>query len=273
MKLLRYKSYRGLLHKARDFLERNEAENCMLLGILGNPAAVSSQAGDLLWALEDSKGVCGVVISTKKLLLSRMPEAALARVVEELRILRWRLTAVLGPAEVVASFSTLWARLEDTRLLPGMGLRIYSLETLSPRRDVPGGLRPARQEDAELLSSWCADFQRETGTDPAPADRVIGKYLRDGSLYVWEDKGKPVSMTGFLGQTKNGVRISLVYTPQDARGRGYGSACVSGVSELLLARGRRYCYLYADRANPVSNSVYFRLGYKPICDVDEAKRP
>ena len=52
-------------------------------------------------------------------------------------------------------------------------------------------------------------------------------------------------------------------------GRGYGTAVTAAVSKLLLERGRRFCFLYTDLANPTSNAIYLRIGYEPVCDSRE----
>src|SRR5205823_5853428 len=63
-----------------------------------------------------------------------------------------------------------------------------------------------------------------------------------GGLYLWED-GRPVSMAGCGGPTPNGVRVAPVYTPPQHRGRGYASACVAALSQLLPDSGRPLCLL------------------------------
>jgi len=75
-----------------------------------------------------------------------------------------------------------------------------------------------------------------------------------------------VSMASFGGVTPNGVRIGPVYTPPELRGRGYASALVAGTSQQLLDGGKRFCFLFTDLANPTSNGVYQRLGYRPVED-------
>jgi hypothetical protein len=39
--------------------------------------------------------------------------------------------------------------------------------------------------------------------------------------------------------------------------------------EVALDRGKRFCFLYTDLANPTSNAIYMRLGYRPVCDSRE----
>lgn len=75
-------------------------------------------------------------------------------------------------------------------------------------------------------------------------------------------------MVGATGPTPNGIRIGPVYTPQDERRKGYGSACTAAVSQKMLDEGRRFCFLYTDIENPTSNKIYQNIGYRPIVDCD-----
>ncbi len=67
----------------------------------------------------------------------------------------------------------------------------------------------------------------------------------------------------------HGIVVSLVYTPRALRGRGYASACVAALSQQLLDAGWQFCALFTDLANPTSNDIYQRIGYRPVCDFNE----
>jgi hypothetical protein len=73
-------------------------------------------------------------------------------------------------------------------------------------------------------------------------------------------------MAGWNAASPNGVRIGYVFTPRERR-RGYASVCTADVSQRALDAGRRYCFLYTDLANPTSNAIYGRIGYRPVADV------
>jgi uncharacterized protein len=60
--------------------------------------------------------------------------------------------------------------------------------------------------------------------------------------------------------------VNEVYTPPYFRGKGYASSCVVGLSDHMLESGYKSCSLFTDLNNPVSNSIYMKIGYKPICD-------
>ena len=73
-------------------------------------------------------------------------------------------------------------------------------------------------------------------------------------------------MAAWSRPTGEGISVNAVYTPRQLRGKGYGTAVVHSLSALLLERGFRFCTLYTDLANPVSNAIYARIGYEPVED-------
>jgi predicted GNAT family acetyltransferase len=60
----------------------------------------------------------------------------------------------------------------------------------------------------------------------------------------------------YSSSAKNGMAINSVYTPKEHRNKGYGTATVSELSKNILSSGKKFCTLFADLANPISNSVY-----------------
>lgn len=71
------------------------------------------------------------------------------------------------------------------------------------------------------------------------------------------------------GTTPNGVRIGAVYTPPSHRRQGYATALVGALSAHCLAGGCSFCFLFTDRANPISNSIYPKVKYRPIADFED----
>ncbi len=65
-----------------------------------------------------------------------------------------------------------------------------------------------------------------------------------------------------------------MYTPPELRGRGYATALTAELSQRLLdgrlfEGGRRFCFLYTDLANPTSNAIYERIGYRRVAESAE----
>jgi predicted GNAT family acetyltransferase len=61
-------------------------------------------------------------------------------------------------------------------------------------------------------------------------------------------------------------RIAYVYTPPTWRGNGFGSAVTAAASQWALDAGAGDVVLFTDLANPISNAIYPRLGYRPVHD-------
>ena len=79
-------------------------------------------------------------------------------------------------------------------------------------------------------------------------------------------RGVPVSVAGLTRAVAGMVRVGPVYTPPELRGRGYAGAVTAAVSQAALEAGLREVVLYTDLANPTSNALYQRLGYRPVED-------
>jgi predicted GNAT family acetyltransferase len=62
------------------------------------------------------------------------------------------------------------------------------------------------------------------------------------------------------------VRVAGVYTPPEKRKLGYAAACVHALSKHMRDSGY-CCALYTDIANPTSNSIYRRIGYRAVSEV------
>ena len=100
-----------------------------------------------------------------------------------------------------------------------------------------------------------------------PEEATVLPRIEQGRVWLWEDEhGERVHLTGANPPAYGVARIGPVYTPREQRGRGYASAAVAEVSQLLLDDGLRVC-LFTDQANPTSNRVYEAIGYRPVVDM------
>jgi predicted GNAT family acetyltransferase len=144
---------------------------------------------------------------------------------------------------------------------------IYELTEVQCGITARGSFRRAGEDDKEILGAWTEEFHRDVfGAEPPEGIRREACARVDrGKTYLWCD-GKPVSTCGATRPTDHGIAISFVYTPPDQRGMGYATACVASLCEELLGRGYRFCVLYADAANPTSNEIYRRIGFKEAGD-------
>jgi len=252
-------------------LMRDEAANCLPLGIidtlLNDPRRYPTFH---LMTVDEGPELQGVAWMTPPhpLGLSAMPSAAVVALLQYALTLREGVPSVLGPKPVVDEFKALWLSRTGCSRHSTREQRIYRLDQVAPAPPVPGELRVSTEEDLDWLTEWSHAFVTDCGLSDSPeAVRVaVLASVRAGNRVFWASEGLPVSMAGYGGRTPSGVRINWVYTPPEQRRQGYASALVAALSQKLLFEGRRFCFLYTDLANPTSNSIYQRIGYKPACD-------
>ena len=85
-------------------------------------------------------------------------------------------------------------------------------------------------------------------------------------LFGLEVDGKIVSVAAKTRPTTNNITVNFVYTPKEARKKGYASSCVAALSQRMLDEGYKTTTLYTDLANPTSNKIYQEIGYEKIME-------
>ena len=174
-------------------------------------------------------------------------------------------TAVIGPEPTAGEIAGRLAAMLGRTAVLYQRQRIHELRSVIAPESLPAGTcRQAAPADEATLIPWMAEMLATT-LDPRDPAGVTRERIQTAQLFLWED-GAPVSMAAWMGKTRNGARIALVYTPPELRGRGYATACVTALTRYLLAQSNRYCCLYTDLANPTSNAIYARIGYRPVTD-------
>jgi predicted GNAT family acetyltransferase len=187
---------------------------------------------------------------------------------------------VVGTEPEVEEFAERWSRHTGVPGRVGMRQGVFALERVEPPPKPPGATRVATGADRELALRWWVAFGEEVLHEGGPgrerAEKSVDHKLSSptSGFLLWEDDGEPVSLAGWGGPTPNGIRIGPVYTPPELRARGYATALTAELSQGLLdgrlfEGGRRFCFLYTDLANPTSNAIYERIGYRRVADAAE----
>ena len=144
--------------------------------------------------------------------------------------------------------------------------RLYRLGELTAPEPVPDGVaRLATQADADTVRSWDEAFALETEQHVGP-NHARDARLESGRLVLWERDGTPVAMATCTEAIGGVARIDQVYTPPTYRNRGYGGAVTVAATRLAIDQGASSVLLFTDLANPISNSLYVRLGYRAVED-------
>ncbi|MEV5603176.1 GNAT family N-acetyltransferase [Streptomyces sp. NPDC052299] len=148
-------------------------------------------------------------------------------------------------------------------------LRLYRLGELRWPEPAPEGRgRFAEARDRELVARWYVEFVRAIeGAGLQDPGAWADARIADRRVSLWETPdGVPVSMAALTPRVAGQIRVAHVYTPAGLRGRGFGAAATAHASRAALAEGAAEVLLFADLANPTSNGVYQRVGYRPVTD-------
>lgn len=252
--------------------------------VLGSVAALAAEGSPVYtscwwWLLRDGGELVGAALRTAPfgLGLGPMPEdaaAALApRVAEDDDEFPWIAGLEAPVTAFIDAYGATGSAGSHRRVTNGRRSLLYELGELA-QPNVEGTCRQATLEDLDLVAQWNADFHLFVdGVARRDDDRdreYVAARLASASMYLWCVDATPVAMAGHAlpVATPSGLvtRIGPVYTPEELRGRGYGSAVTAWLGDALLRTGSRVM-LYADADYPTSNAVYRRLGFEYLDEV------
>ena len=176
---------------------------------------------------------------------------------------------VTGERSTVDALARSWESRTGATATLRQRQRLYRLGTLTVPQPVPEGQpRVAGEADREQLVRWYGEFMEAIGESGAErAEGWADSRISYGGTTFWEDAGgTPVAMAGATPMVAGQIRVAPVYTPAHLRGRGYAGAVTAEVSRAALAAGAAEVLLFTDLANPTSNALYQRIGYRAVAD-------
>ncbi|MCT4352950.1 GNAT family N-acetyltransferase [Streptomyces sp. Je 1-79] len=253
---------------AHDHFAADPARNTVLLTLSEGARRRPLPSARYGWWTEPDGRVTGAFLFTlpHEPALGPMPVAAARALVRALPDAA-EVTSVRGEAETAEAFAQeAWGG--SGAWTTARRMRLYRLgEPTPPDPAPPGRARTAVAEDIPLAVEWMRHFARDIGED-ADVDYApnIEPRVADGRLHLWETDDGPVSMASVSPVVAGQARVSPVFTPAGLRGRGYAGAVTHAVGRAALDAGAEQVLLFTDLANPTSNALYRRLGYRPVTD-------
>jgi predicted GNAT family acetyltransferase len=100
---------------------------------------------------------------------------------------------------------------------------------------------------------------------------VLGSLRLGRGELLWEVDGAPVAQATARPVVAGMSRIGPVYTPPEHRRHGYAAAVTAAASRWALDQGAQRVLLFTDLANPITNRLYPRIGYRPLHDTVELR--
>lgn len=270
MNVTRHPDAASFLATAGPMLERNLLLNQMPLGIARQIAADPGRWADpRLYTVHGGDGaVLGTVLQTPPWLphVSDMPLPSLVFAARHFADAHSDVEGVFGPEEAAIAFAAvLLARRDGVSRVDVERMGLFELTAVEEVQRPLGRMRRAVAADAPLLQRWIEAFGAEAVPhDPPPDATAAEKSIARGGIRLWEVEGEPVAYANFGRDFGTHISVGPVYTPPELRGRGFATGLVAEMSATALAEGRVGCTLFTDLANPTSNRIYERIGYRRI---------
>lgn len=271
--LIKHSDADSLLQDAEELLIKDETEHNLILGAL---ASITNQRiipkDPLFFSIHHNNEFLGCFLRThsdRPILLSKMPPEACKFLAQSLTLLNIRPNEVLAPLDSCTAFLGIWNSLTQSSSKTLMHQGVYQLNKLEPLNNSRGHTETATKVHSVIVKRFCLDFLNDcfperTGNEHE-SQVMTQRHLDQQSMLLWKNEtGDIVAMAAKARESRNGATVSLVYTPPEFRGRGYGTAITHAVTKQLLASGKKFCNLFTDLSNPTSNSIYQKIGYQKV---------
>lgn len=182
---------------------------------------------------------------------------------------------LLGPADQVqvavdALGASVRVQLDDPQVL--FDLRLTDLAVPEPLRTGAVRARVLNAADTPVLTQWRAASRMESFLEPdtpelwEEAQESVERYLASQRQWVLEADGTLVSTCTFNAEIREVVQVGGVYTPPEARSRGYARAVVAAALYDARAEGASTAILFTDNNNAPAQKAYLAIGFRPIGD-------
>lgn len=273
MKIIKHISIEDFLAKSEELLLAKESFHNLILGLayaLRDKKMEPSKP--LFYSIErDGKIVASALRSNhdRPFIITEMSSELIDLLINDLAANRIELAAVVGEEKSATYLKDLWTSLNNLNFKINIHLGVYECFDVIFPKEIPGKLREATINDEVILKKYITGFCLDCFPDQPIVneniEKLMNRHLENRSLFILENsKNEIVSMAANTRSTLNGGTVSLVYTPDELRGMGYGSATVALLSDMIMKNGKKFVSLFTDLTNPTSNSIYQKIGYKKI---------
>ncbi|GAB6461696.1 GNAT family N-acetyltransferase [Bacillus cereus] len=250
------------------FLEKNEQENNLILGILQmvqQPIfmGVAKQEEEIAIVFLQTEEKKQIIVAT-----SEMVEEAIVELAKKLAEVYPNVPGLIGNKKVVQKLAEEIAVLENKKMNVVMEQGVYALQQVKKKWTEEGIFREINSDELPVIEKWIYQFCEDVNlpTTKEEAEQTAHTLITNHRLFGLEIDGKLVSVAAKTRPTKNNITINFVYTPKEARKKGYASNCVAALSQRMLDEGYKTTTLYTDLANPTSNKIYQEIGYEQIAE-------
>jgi len=274
MKIERYNSPREFMDDVEDLLLRAPRLNNLMLGLLGHIEERGAGPDDVfLTVRQGGRRLAGMISGLYLILYADTAEEAfyneLVRYLEKQGI---DYPGGIGPRTYCDAFRQAYESHTGERMELEMRQRVFKIESIQRKSPLEGRLVQAKKAHFPWLRTWMEDFAQAMDEEDLDGEEKLNELIEAKRLFLLEHDASYVSMAAGIRPFQSGISIAYVYTPAEYRNQGYATKCVELLTERLL-ENYAYCTLYTDLSNPTSNSIYKKIGYRPVGDSVVYKRP
>ncbi|MBJ8051067.1 GNAT family N-acetyltransferase [Bacillus cereus] len=271
MSMIQLQVYENVIHFKKDvipFLEKNEQENNLLLGVLQvaeEPMfmGVAKRGEEIAVVFLQTEEKIQMIVAT-----SEISEVDIVKLAKELSKVYPDIPGVIGNKKIAQKLAEEIAVLENKKTNVVMEQGVYALQQIKKKWNEDGIFREITNDELPLIGKWIYQFCEDVKlpTTKEEAEQTAHTLITNNRLFGLEVDGKLVSVAAKTRPTTNNITVNFVYTPKEARKKGYASNCVAALSQRMLNEGYKTTTLYTDLANPTSNKIYQEIGYEQIAE-------
>ncbi|TCW49898.1 hypothetical protein EC917_11875 [Bacillus thuringiensis] len=250
------------------FLEKNEQENNLILGVLQmvqQPIfmGVAKQEEEIVVVFLQTEEKKQIIVAT-----SEMMEEDIVELAKKLAEVYPNVPGLIGNKKTVQRLAEEIAVLENKKTNVVMEQGVYALQQVKKKWTEDGAFREIGSDELPLIEQWIYQFCEDVRlpTTKEEAKQTAHTLITNRRLFGLEVDGNLVSVAAKTRPTTNNITVNFVYTPKEARKKGYASSCVAALSQRMLEEGYKTTTLYTDLANPTSNKIYQEIGYEKIME-------
>ncbi|MGM0878971.1 MAG: GNAT family N-acetyltransferase [Bacillota bacterium] len=272
IKLINYDDISLFKKDVMSFLEQNEAENNLALGVLQSITKNDERPLLMAIVIKDTD-IALTLLQThpRQIILSKavsLTSKDIHDIGDKLNNTFQEIPGFIGEKKFTLELARHIAKARGFQASVQMDQRVYKLEKVKRKAKTNGKLRKIEEKENHTIKEWVFQFCKEINLPLSmeEADNKAEELIKKGNIVAWEVNGELVSMANATRPTNNNITINYVYTPISERKKGYASDCVSALTQLMLDNGYKTTSLYTDLSNPTSNKIYMEIGYEAIMD-------
>ncbi|MEG7967847.1 MULTISPECIES: GNAT family N-acetyltransferase [Bacillus cereus group] len=263
-----YEEIVNFKEEVTPFLEKNEQENNLILGVLQmvhQPIfmGIAKQGEEIAVVFLQTEEKKQIIVAT-----SEMAEEDIVELAKKLAEVYPNAPGLIGNKKIVQRLAEEIAVLENKKTTVAMEQGIYELKQVKKKWNGDEVFREVNSDELTLIEQWIYQFCEDVNlpTTKEEAKQTAHTLITNHRLFGLEVDGKLVSVAAKTRPTKNNITVNFVYTPKEERKKGYASNCVAALSQRMLDEGYKTTTLYTDLANPTSNKIYQEIGYEQIAE-------